>query len=192
MKQLTIILLFISIACQAQLVNKTYNPYEPIRLNYTPEFSTYLKLNPSEMNYGVALTRKQKLIPWKITFVAISATTLEAVGDALYDMGKGTNQNQMRAGKVFQAASLGEHFLYSPVMKDSEASWLWIPVIEACWRFIIFDAVYNLTRGLPISYIGNTSYWDRGMKSFAPPAGMRLFADCIVGIFVVKLTFDKL
>jgi len=179
MKQFTIILLFISITCQGQMTD-----------NY--EFSTYLKLNPSETNWGVAKTRKQELIPWKITAIAISATTLEAIGDALYDMGKGTNQNQMMAGKFFQGVSLGEHFLYIPVMKDSQASWLWVPIIEALWRFVIFDITYNLTRGLPIGYVGNTTFWDRGMNTFAPPTGMRLFADCVVAIFVVKLTFDKL
>ena len=156
------------------------------------EFSTWLKLNPSKMNQGrVAQTRKQAQTPWKITIIAVSTTTLEAVGDALYDMGKGTNQNQMMAGKSLQGASLGGHFLYIPTLKNSEASWLWTPFIETLWRIALFDLVQNLTRGLPIGYIGNTSYWDRGMQSFAPPAGMRILFDCVVATFAITLTFDK-
>jgi len=157
------------------------------------EFSTWLKLNPPETNqFGIAKTKKQSQVPLKITIIAVSATTLEAVGDALYDMGKGTNQNQMMAGKAFQAGSIGARYFYIPAIEDSKASWLWVPVIEAIWRFVIFDAVYNLTSGLPIGYIGNTTFWDRGMQTFAPPAGMRLFFDGIVAIFVIKLTWDKL
>ena len=158
------------------------------------EFSTWLKTETFDRPvYGqVARTKKQALVPWKVTIVAISATTLEAVGDALYDKGKTEgNQNQMMTGKAFQVVSLSEHFLYIPIMKDSQTSWLWVPFVEALWRFVIFDAVYNLVRGVPIGYIGNTTFWDRGMQSFAPPAVMRLFADCIMATFVVKLTFDK-
>ena len=177
MKSILIICLFLT--CQILTCQTSY------------EFSTWLKLNPSETNYGVAQTKKQSQVAWKVTFVAVSVTTLEAIGDALYDIGKGTNQNQMMAGKAFQAASLSGHFLYIPSIKDSDGSWLWIPVIETLWRIAIFDLVHNLTRGLPIGYIGNTSYWDKGMQSFAPPAGMRIFFDCMIATFAITLTFDK-
>jgi len=184
MKKLTLIIGLI-LSCQILTSQTSY------------EFSTWLKNEAPTLDrftYGqVAKTRKQAQVPWKVTFVAISATTLEAIGDALYDEGKTEgNQNQMMTGKAFQAASLGSRFLYIPIMKDSNASWLWVPLIEALWRFVCFDISYNLFRGVPIGHIGNTTFWDRGMQTFAPPTGMRLFADGMVAIFAFKLTFDKL
>jgi len=158
------------------------------------EFSTYIKTEPSEyrsVNLNIAKAKKQKLVPWKVTGIAVFATVTEAIGDGLYDMGKNGNQNQMMTGKALQAISLGSHFLYIPVMKNSDANWLLVPLVEACWRFILFDMVYNLTRGLPVGYIGNTSYFDKGMQSFAPPAGMRMFANGVAATFVITLTFDK-
>ena len=173
------------------------------QMNY--EFSTWIKTTPiGEYNINmqlgrIASTRIQLQTPWKITIIAISATTMEALGDALYDQGKNFNPKEdnfnstqrIMMGKAFQAASLGTHFLYIPVMKNSNTSWLWVPVVEAFWRFIIFDAAYNLFRGLPIGYIGTTSYWDKGMQAFSPPAGMRLFANGIAATFIITLTFDK-
>ena len=154
------------------------------------EFSTYLKTEPSEYDYKftysqVAKTKKQAMTPWKVTGIAVFATVTEAIGDGMYD-----NGNKM-PGKAFQATSLASHFLYIPVMKNSNANWLLVPLVEMCWRFILFDMVYNLTRGLPIGYIGNTSYWDKGMQSFAPPTGMRMFANGVAATFVITLTFDK-
>ena len=155
------------------------------QMNY--EFSTYLKTNPSEYVPVSLITKakKQKLVPWKVTGIAIFATVTEAIGDAKFDDGDKIE------GKALQAISLGSHFLYIPVMKNSNANWLLVPLVEMCWRFILFDMVYNLTRGLPIGYIGNTSYFDKGMQSFAPPAGMRMFANGVAATFVISLTFNK-
>ena len=178
MKKLTTLIVLI-MACQMLIGQMSY------------EFSTWLKTEPNtyalNLNLGqVARTKKQAMTPWKVTGIAVFATVAEAIGDGMYD-----NGNKM-PGKAFQATSLASHFLYIPVMQNSNANWLLIPIIEMCWRFILFDAVYNLTRGLPIGYIGNTSYWDKGMQSFAPPTGMRLFADGVATAFVIKFTFDKL
>jgi len=152
------------------------------------EFSTYLKNEPSKyraVNFNIAKAKKQKLVPWKITGIAVFATVTEAIGDAKFDEGEKIQ------GKALQAISLGSHFLYIPVMKNSDANWLLVPLVEACWRFILFDMVYNLTRGLPIGYIGNTSYFDRGLQKFAPPTGMRMFANGVAATFVITLTWDK-
>jgi len=176
------------------------------QMSKQPEFSTWAKTEyvsniayicdktpESYQNFGqVAQTRQQKQVPWKVTAIAVFAVTTEAVGDGLCDQGKvNGNQNQMMAGKALQATSLASHFLYIPIMRNSDAHWLWVPVIEACWRYVLFDLVYNITRSLPAGYIGNTSYWDRGMQALAPPMGMRLFSDAIIATFTISLTFDK-
>jgi len=151
------------------------------------EFSTYLKNEPSEYRPVnlITKTKKQKLAPWKVTGIAVFATVTEAIGDAKFDDGCKIQ------GKALQAISLGSHFLYIPVMKNSDANWLLVPLVEMCWRFILFDMVYNLTRGLPVGYIGNTSYFDKGMQAFAAPAGMRMFANGVAATFVITLTWDK-
>ena len=152
------------------------------------EFSTYIKTEPSEyreVNLNIAKARKQKLAPWKVTGIAVFATVTEAIGDGMYD-----NGDKME-GKLLQAISLGSHFAYIEPMRNSNASWLWVPFIEMFWRFILFDMVYNLTRGLPVGYIGNTSYFDKGLQAFGPPTGMRMFANGITATFVISLTWDK-
>jgi len=170
------------------------------QMSHQPEFSTWVKTEyvtnisynrdntvyDSYENFGqIARTRKQAMVPWKVTGIAIFATVTEAIGDGMYDNGDKV------VGKALQAVSLGSHFLYIEPMRNSEASWWLVPVVEMCWRFILFDIMHNLTRGLPIGYIGNTSYFDRGMQVFAPPTGMRLFADGVIVPFVLTITFDK-
>ena len=160
------------------------------------EFGTYLKIESSETTiYDFKFahqTKQEKLVPWQITAVAIFAVTTEAIGDGLYDQGKQDgNQNQMMFGKILQAISLGSHFLYIPIMKNSNTHWLWIPAIEMGWRIIGFDPVYNLARSLPIGHIGNTSYWDRGLQAFNPPLGIQMFGRAIIMTATISITFDK-
>jgi len=159
------------------------------------EFSTWLKtesFGPAYKFDYVQQTKQQKLVPWQITAVAVFAVTTEAIGDGLYDQGKQNgNQNQMMTGKAFQAVSLASHFLYIPIMKNSDTHWLWIPAIEMGWRIVAFDPVYNATRGLPVGRIGNTSYWDRGLQAFSPPPGMQLFARGVVMTATISITFNK-
>ena len=155
------------------------------------EFSTWLKNEPMDeykiaVDFNVPKIKHKNSTAWQVTSIAIFATVTEAIGDGLYDNGDKIQ------GKALQAISLGSHFLYIPAMRNSNASWLWVPVIEMCWRIILFDTVHNLTRGLPIGYIGNTSYWDKGMQAFSPPTGMRLFANGVIATFVIPLSFDKL
>jgi len=188
-----LILLFAAILISCQLMSQMS------RLR-TKEFSTWVKTEyvanvsyksdnavyDSYDNFGqVSLTRKQKAVPWQVTGIAIFATVTEAIGDGMYDNGDKV------VGKALQAVSLGSHFLYIEPMRNSEAHWLLAGVVEMFWRFILFDAVYNLTRGESIGYIGDTSYWDKGMQAFAPPPIMRLFADGVAIPFVIKFTFDN-
>ena len=152
------------------------------------EFSTWLKTEPNEyvsVNLHVSKAKKQAMTPWKVTGIAVFATVTEAIGDGMYDNGDKV------VGKALQAISLGSHFLYIEPMRNSEAHWLLAGVVEMFWRFILFDAVYNLTRGESIGYIGNTTYWDKGMQAFAPPPIMRLFADGVAIPFVISFTFDN-
>ena len=137
-------------------------------------------------------TKQEKLVPWQITAVAVFAVATEAIGDGLYGQGKQDgNQNQMMFGKALQAVSLGSHFLYIPIMRNSDTHWLWIPAIEMGWRIVGFDPIYNITRGLPVGQIGNTSYWDKGLQAFSPPPGIQMFGRGMFMIATISITFNK-
>ena len=163
MKQLTIILLFISITCNAQLVNKTYNPYEPIRLNYTPEFQ-----------------KKDNSNIW-VLGVFVFSITCDAVGDGLYDDG------QKVAGKIVNTAGLTS-LLALPFIKKFDKRQVFSYFIGyTCLRAATFDPIYNGTRGLPVNYIGNTSLWDKTLQQLDPSSGL-LFARAIFLTAGVSIT----
>ncbi len=148
MKKLTIILLFVSITCQAQLVNKTYNPYELIRLNYTPEFQ-----------------KKDNSNIW-VLGVFVFSITCDAIGDGLYDDG------QKVAGKMVNAAGFTS-LLALPFIKKFDKNQEFSYFIGyGCMRVAMFDPIYNETKSLPVNYIGKTSLWDKGLQEFDPSGGL--------------------
>ncbi len=163
MKYLTIILLFISITCQAQFVNKTYNPYEPIRLKYTPEFQ-----------------KKDNSNIW-VLGVFVFSISCDAIGDGLYDDGHKV------AGKMVNAAGFTS-LLALPFIKKFDKRQIFSYFIGyGCIRAGGFDLIYNGTRGLPVNYIGNTSLWDKGLQEFDPSSGL-LFARAVFLTAGVSIT----
>ena len=163
MKKLTIILLFISITCNAQLATKMYNPYEPIRLNYTPEFQ-----------------KKDNSNIW-VLGVFIFSITCDAVGDGLHDDGKKV------AGKMVNAAGFTS-LLALPFIKKFDKRQVFSYFIGyGCLRVGGFDLIYNGTRSLPINYIGNTSLWDKGLQEFDPSSGL-IFARAVFLTAGVSIT----
>ena len=59
-------------------------------------------------------------------------------------------------------------------------NWWWYAMSYVSLRIGLFDYSYNITRGLPLGYIGSTSTWDKAMQQVAPP-GNQLF---VRGIFL--------
>lgn len=110
---------------------------------------------------------KQSKIPESVKVISIYAGSiiLGAVGDGLNDDGIKT------WGHVCNAASTGL-LLSSPFIIDYEKSkWGYYLASYASLRIALFDPSYNLTRDLPLTYIGNTSFWDKGLQKMAPPDG---------------------
>jgi len=129
----------------------------------------------------------------KIMTVFIGSIVLDAVGDALYDEGKATNNNnKIVYGHVFSAASTGL-LLASPfILNIDKKKW---PVYFAGYigfRIALFDPIYNVTRNLPVDYIGSTSYWDKGLQGFNPPAGLQMFGRAVIFTFAITLTINEL
>ena len=86
---------------------------------------------------------------------------LDAVGDGLNDSRRKT------AGHLLQALSL-LGLLISPFIIREDIRWAWYIIDYAFLRIALFDMIYNLTRGLPIGYIGTTSIWDKFMQWISP------------------------
>ena len=110
---------------------------------------------------------KQSKIPESVKVISIYAGSiiLGAVGDGLNDDGIKT------WGHVCNAASTGL-ILASPFIIDYEKSkWGYYLASYVSLRIALFDPSYNLTRDLPLTYIGNTSFWDKGLQKMAPPDG---------------------
>ena len=96
----------------------------------------------------------------KIVTVIVGSIALEAIADACYD-----NGNKF-AGHALQATSTGL-LLASPFLLDidrGKCGWYFLSYLT--FRIALFDPIYNLSRGLPVGYIGSTSAWDRGLNVF--------------------------
>ena len=124
--------------------------------------------------------------PFKVILLFSSSVILEAIGDAKYDEG------QKQLGKLFQAASVGL-LVASPILLDIDRSkWGWYFASYISMRVALFDPCYNLTRGLHMGYIGNTSYWDKGIQAFDPPQGMKIFGHSVVFMFAISIPINQL
>lgn len=97
---------------------------------------------------------------------------LDAVGDGLLDEGRQTgNQNMMVYGHALQAASVGV-LLSKPLIQNLDKRGWALDITSFVFiRAALFDPMYNTTRGLPITYVGDTSAWDKAIGATkSPPA----------------------
>lgn len=105
----------------------------------------------------------QKKEAWKVISVYSSSIVLDAIGDGLNDSG------DKDWGHLCNAASVGI-LLTSPFIIDYDKSkWGYYLTSYTALRIALFDYTYNTTRGLPLNYIGNTSFWDKGLQKLNPP-----------------------
>jgi hypothetical protein len=107
----------------------------------------------------------------KVIISYSASIILNAVGDGLYDKGITDGGNYKNWGKICRVGSIGI-LLTSPLyIQYDKSKWVTYLLSYASLRISLFDPTYNLTRGLPITYIGNTSLWDKGLQKLAPPDG---------------------
>lgn len=103
---------------------------------------------------------------WKVAAVGGGSVAL-AIGDGLNDSG------HKDWGHLVEAIGLGAYGSYGYLLdKDSLVKDVMAGVFV---RYGVFDPSYNLTRGLPVGYTGNTSYPDKILRKFNPPEGMKMF-----------------
>ena len=101
--------------------------------------------------------------PAKVILTYSGAVILNAVGDGLNDSGnKGW-------GHMANALSIGTLLMSFTWIDYDRNKWWVYPLTYTSLRFTLFDYSYNLTRGLPINYIGGTSFYDQAMQELNPP-----------------------
>jgi len=128
---------------------------------------TFLLLLIPVLTFGQYIPEKRYRIqipePVKVIGLYTASVVLEAIGDGLYDDG------QKQLGKSLQAVSLGM-LLVSPAVLDMDRdNFWWYLVSYVSLRIGLFDYTYNVTRGLPLDYIGDSSYTDKVLQEFNPP-----------------------
>ena len=123
--------------------------------------------------------------PVKVITLYTGSIILEGIGDGLYDDG------QKALGKSLQAVSLGMALSTPFIFDVDKDNWAWYLASYVSLRIGFFDYAYNTTRGLPLGYIGNTSYTDKFMQQVMPP-GNQLFARSIFITLGVAIPINEL
>jgi len=110
-------------------------------------------------------------------------------------MSDGFNDSKKKVvGHILAAVeTLGLICIGALVMFGDEGSRYWfierlilIVLSYGLIRAALFDFAYNLSRGISLFYLGDSSLWDRFMKKF-PPSGVTFarFVFILIGIFII-------
>ena len=114
-------------------------------------------------------TKKELPESVKVISLFVGSIVLDAFGDALCDDGhKGW-------GHTFNAASVGLLVTAPLYLEISFKELGWYLASYVSLRIAIFDPVYNLSRDLPLNYIGTTSTWDKALQKISPPGNTLLW-----------------
>ena len=114
-------------------------------------FSTHIQAQIPNTN-----NKQENRNKWARIGLLTSSIMFNAVGDGLYDEG-----NKLVA-KSFRAASIGS-LLVIPIASGSinKKKAFKYGLSYSLMRVGLFDITYNATRGLPLTYMGITSIYDR-------------------------------
>jgi len=124
--------------------------------------------------------------PVKVLTLFSASIVLDAVGDGLNDSGQKT------LGHSLQAMSTGL-LLTSPIFlnMDKDNFW-WYLVSYVSLRIGLFDYSYNLSRGLPMSYVGTSSISDKIQQEFNPGVGHLWFPKTIFFTLGIVIPINEL
>jgi len=90
---------------------------------------------------------------WIILYL-MAAVAIGAVSDGLNDEGIKTIGHALGALEI--AMLLSGAFVF----KFTRQHFIAFMAAYIAWRIVGFDYAYNLTRGLPLLYLGNSNWWD--------------------------------
>jgi len=114
-----------------------------------------------------------------ILLLTILWHSLEAIADGLYDKGKKTISSIVEFINKLVAIGTTAYVTYGVVVGSINIP-VWKLIAGFVFiRFLIFDTIYNLTRGLPWNYVGSTKLYD---KVLAKTGSWGWFLKAILGI----------
>jgi len=123
--------------------------------------------------------------PAKVILTYAGVVALNAIGDGL-------NDNGIKDwGHLCNAASIGTLLMSFTWIDYNKNKWWIYPLTYTSLRFTLFDYSYNLTRGLPLNYIGGTSFYDQFMQKLNPPETYLMRGCALVVSISIPIKFLK-
>lgn len=122
--------------------------------------------------------------PYAIILYLLVSVIVGAVSDGLNDGGVKVLGHALGATEIVLLISGA--FLF----RLERRTWIWYIVAYVSFRILAFDYTYNITRGLDLLYLGDSSLWDR-FFSKQYPIGL-LFARLIFAFVGIGITFNEL
>ena len=116
----------------------------------------------------------------------ILAIGFDAMGDAYMDEGC------KELGHFLNAASVGVLVARPFLSHMNRNEWGWYVASYITMRISIFDPIYNITRDLPIGYIGTTSNWDKGLRKISGPGNWLLGYRCLIFTVAIAIPLNEL
>ena len=122
--------------------------------------------------------------PFLIIGYLIACVVIAAVGDGVFDDGaKGW-------GHILEAIETLMLVSGPFIFRLKRRQWLAYVIALVAFRIGFFDYTYNLVRGLPLAFVGSTSWWDM-LIAKQYPHGL-LFGRIIFLILACSLPFQHL
>ena len=116
-----------------------------------------------------------------ILLFTILFNALEAVHEALYDNGKKLLSGIIEAVLKAMVVSIALAWFAGIHLFDLDYIPYWKLLTGFVFvRFLMFDVIYNVTRGLPLLFMGSTKLFDRILSKV--PASFLAFVRVVLGI----------
>ena len=94
----------------------------------------------------------------KVALVYSTSIALDAMADGYRDDGN------KQLSHALEAASVGTLLMSPFIINYKQDRWGRYLTSYVTMRLAIFDPIYNTTRGLPLSYMGTTSIYDKALN----------------------------
>ena len=120
--------------------------------------ATILTLQVSAQSFAL-YDPPSKFPEWaKVALVYSTSIALDAMADGYRDDGN------KQLSHALEAASIGTLLMSPFIINYKQDRWGRYLTSYVTMRLAIFDPIYNTTRGLPLSYMGTTSIYDKALN----------------------------
>ena len=123
--------------------------------NTNTNYSQVDSLNNTNINTNTNSNKHKKQGDLKVIGIYAASIILNGIGDGL------NNSNNKTVGHIVNALSISMLLISPFLMEYDKKKWYWYLATYTFLRIGLFDFTYNLTRKLPLEYIGTTSLTDK-------------------------------